>query len=335
MALFVEIIKASLSLEESALSYYEEALKYASERRSKDFFKRLCDEKREDIDYWKSASLYAEEDSLPSIFGKPEIALREIKSALSKIEESVHSFNSVEDILFTAMHYEFYPLRSDIGVLYEYLYNAYRDLDEGRDIFSRLMRFMLFYTDHVKSAHLVYLGEISERLIEKHIQNIESQETDALTGLYTKAAFFQHLLSHVYFAQRHNYTVAIIIIGIGNLKVLNKREGHLTGNRLMKHLASEVAIHTRRSDISARYDYSSIVVYLSQTAKNAVESVGSRLIKSFEKKSKEICEEGVRLSIGGGVSVFSVNAFEEVKSLVELSYKRFHKSIEEGVLVSS
>ncbi len=72
---------------------------------------------------------------------------------------------------------------------------------------------------------------------------------DELTGIYTKAFFFEagkHLME---VAIRHNASIAICVIDIDNLNMVNNKYGFTVGNQIIWSVAQTVSKKCRKSDL--------------------------------------------------------------------------------------
>jgi PAS domain S-box-containing protein len=76
---------------------------------------------------------------------------------------------------------------------------------------------------------------------------------DALTGLANYREFIETLEREVRRADRSRHSFALLLLDLDDLKRINDRLGHLTGNRALKRLASVMKQHCRSTDLAARY----------------------------------------------------------------------------------
>src|SRR5260370_27241418 len=76
---------------------------------------------------------------------------------------------------------------------------------------------------------------------------------DGLTGLANYREFFESLEREVRRADRTHQPFALLLLDLDDLKCINDRFGHLTGNRALNRLARVMKEHCRGTEIAARY----------------------------------------------------------------------------------
>jgi len=104
---------------------------------------------------------------------------------------------------------------------------------------------------------------------ERHALQAMAQ-TDALTGLANFRALSARLDQEIKRASRYHYPLSAVMIDLDNLKTLNDRFGHETGNRAIVALARHLRDNLRETDFAARFGGDEFVVLLPhQTAPDA------------------------------------------------------------------
>ena len=129
-------------------------------------------------------------------------------------------------------------------------------------------------------------------------------ETDDLTGLFNIRGFA--LAANRLFAQalRHGRPTSVLMIDSDNLKSVNDRHGHDSGNRLLRHLAESIQAELRFTDVSARYGGDEFIVLLPDTpAKGALE-VAERIRKRVAASALEFAGEPFAASVSIGIASF-------------------------------
>ncbi|MBE0660468.1 MAG: diguanylate cyclase [Bryobacteraceae bacterium] len=76
--------------------------------------------------------------------------------------------------------------------------------------------------------------------------------TDALTGLPNNESLFSHLQNEIARALRGNLPLSVVVCDLDGFKSVNDRFGHLTGNELLKCVASGLRSKCREYDFVAR-----------------------------------------------------------------------------------
>jgi diguanylate cyclase (GGDEF)-like protein len=105
---------------------------------------------------------------------------------------------------------------------------------------------------------------------------------DELTGLYNQRAFMERLREEVARARRHDQCLSVILGDVDDLRLMNTRLGHATGDEMLQHLAELMrqggAHASRESDVLARYGGDEFVLLLPETSKAGTRRKAERLL---------------------------------------------------------
>jgi diguanylate cyclase (GGDEF)-like protein len=101
--------------------------------------------------------------------------------------------------------------------------------------------------------------------------------TDALTGIANRRFFERRLREEVSAWERHGHTLACLLVDLDHFKQVNDRHGHLTGDRVLTHVAGALSHGLRASDVLARYGGEEFVLLLPGTGLEQAEEVAQRL----------------------------------------------------------
>lgn len=115
---------------------------------------------------------------------------------------------------------------------------------------------------------IALIGDVVGRSIETsnaHARVHRMATIDALTNLYNRRYFTDHLRREMKRARRYNHPVALIMVDIDHFKVYNDTHGHLMGDKLLKIFAEVMKKSVRSEDIVARYGGEEFVVVLPVT----------------------------------------------------------------------
>jgi len=113
----------------------------------------------------------------------------------------------------------------------------------------------------LKARSLERIGLASER--ETLIEQLQvSSNTDFLTGVLNRRAFFAHSEQQLAVAQRYKRNLALILLDIDHFKHINDDYGHLAGDSILRKAVQMIAQLLRKVDILARYGGEEFIILL-------------------------------------------------------------------------
>lgn len=110
-----------------------------------------------------------------------------------------------------------------------------------------------------KPSVIAVWKDITERLRhEKELKNLQEKLReqalhDPLTGLYNRHYLNESLERELVLAQRHGYSVSVIMADLDYFKGINDQYGHLAGDEVLKNFSSLLMQHARSSDVFCRF----------------------------------------------------------------------------------
>lgn len=144
--------------------------------------------------------------------------------------------------------------------------------------------------------HQRELEEYQLRLERLNSQLQEQAVTDALTGLYNRLAFGQHLNQAVAHATRYGEPLSLLILDVDLFKSLNDSFGHLAGDEALRALADIIRESSRNADIVARYGGEEFAAILPATDEGGARIAAERLRQKVEAASWK--HRAITISVG-------------------------------------
>lgn len=151
--------------------------------------------------------------------------------------------------------------------------------------------------------------------------------TDKLTGLYNRQ-YFDAIFAHVVSGrERHSIPLTLALFDLDNLKLINDRQGHLEGDRLLRQVADCALKSIRKSDVVARWGGDEFAVLLP----NCDEKAAVRLLDGIREKvnsTLEVAKGGGAVSISVGVAEYRPGDSQE--ALLNRADRRLYQAKRQG-----
>jgi diguanylate cyclase (GGDEF)-like protein/PAS domain S-box-containing protein len=142
---------------------------------------------------------------------------------------------------------------------------------------------------------------------------------DALTGLGNYRAFLDTLEQEVRRSERSNRSFAVLLLDLDDLKRINDRLGHLTGNRALKRLSEVMKRHCRSTDLAARYGGDEFAVILIDADSAMARQVAERVERAVRND-----HEQPALTVSIGVALYPYDG-RTAQELIEAADKHLYK----------
>lgn len=155
-----------------------------------------------------------------------------------------------------------------------------------------------------------------DKLIKQSFEKIESQlYFDELTFVYNRTTGMRRLLEEVTRAKRTGKPLSLALLDIDNFKQINDKYGHLVGDRVLNHVATQIKNSLRGCDVVARYGGEEFLIILAETDEiNAVPAL-ERIRNQVAKKSVKVGNE--RLCVTVSIGVTEIDPYEDPIASIE------------------
>ena len=153
-----------------------------------------------------------------------------------------------------------------------------------------------------------------------------------MTHLKLKFFFFNILEDKLDNAFAQNEKLSIVMFDIDFFKKFNDTYGHACGDYVLQHVAKIIKDSIRDEDMACRYGGEEFTVMLCGTDKEGAFLVAERIRKRIEDSVLSYEGNEMKLTISGGISVFSVedNPVRSARLLVDQADKALYMSKENG-----
>jgi diguanylate cyclase (GGDEF)-like protein len=156
----------------------------------------------------------------------------------------------------------------------------------------------------LKYAMYDQIEELAQR------QLLDSALRDGLTHAFNRRYFLQRLQAEIRFAERHNSTVALLMLDIDHFKGVNDRYGHPIGDGVLKKLCDLLTDTLRAEDVLARYGGEEFAVLVRGIPRDHAIGLGDRLRKlaaSGQFGKSEGPEEPMKITVSVGVALYPLD----------------------------
>ncbi|NOQ21470.1 MAG: diguanylate cyclase [Candidatus Aegiribacteria sp.] len=145
------------------------------------------------------------------------------------------------------------------------------------------------------AGHLT--GTVERITLQRKLRNLAIH--DPLTGVFNRNFFQTAMNREKIRAERYSTSIGFLMIDIDNFKEINDLYGHLTGDKILREVASYLIESIRESDYLIRYGGDEFLMILIETGQTA-SLVRDRLINGVKlaENTTHIIGSPVTLSIG-------------------------------------
>lgn len=136
----------------------------------------------------------------------------------------------------------------------------------------------------------------------------ELARTDALTGIYNMRTFLTVADKLYAQALRNSKPFALVMFDADDLKRINDRHGHETGNALIQGIADAIGRNLRKSDVFARYGGDEFAALLPETDSYGALRLARRILGQVAGRSVTLPPNNLPVTIGLSIGIASYPA---------------------------
>lgn len=154
------------------------------------------------------------------------------------------------------------------------------------------------------SGYSVVLRDVTERKVTS--DNLARLlTTDHLTGVSSRAHFFEIAESEVVRAERHGRALSVVMLDADYFKRINDTAGHQAGDEVLKRIAGEAKGLVRTSDTVARLGGEEFILMLPSTTASEAIAVAERLRVAVERARIDTAVGQLKATVSLGVASLS------------------------------
>jgi diguanylate cyclase (GGDEF)-like protein/PAS domain S-box-containing protein len=176
----------------------------------------------------------------------------------------------------------------------------------------------------IRDAHgeaIYYISQvqdITERKVhDRRLRQIADH--DFLTGVFNRRHFEHVLADELQREQRYGQSGAVLLIDLDHFKGVNDRFGHLTGDDLLRHVATMLRDRVRRTDTLARLGGDEFAVILPHTNQAQAQHLADGIVKALRRQTVVLGDRAARVSASVGVFCFDGSTAEQTMANVDVA----------------
>jgi diguanylate cyclase (GGDEF)-like protein len=130
-------------------------------------------------------------------------------------------------------------------------------------------------------------------------------DEDPLTSVANRRAFLRQLTRTIAFAHRYGVPASIVYFDVNNMKQINDKHGHSTGDEALRHVAGVLRENIRSSDMAGRLGGDEFGVILAQTDEEQAHGKAAALAEAIAETPLRRGDLVIAVSAAHGVYAFS------------------------------
>jgi len=257
--------------------------------------------------------------------------LRALQARLEHLAAVAQQESQVPRVFIHALKLEFLLLHPAIVTLFHYLPERPGEASPGRTYGLHLGKLLSAIMDYGQlSPELDLLGETIGQLWKKTEESAARAVTDQVTGALNRRGLYIALKPLAYLARREKQAVGVMVLEIANLKEINLRFGHRTGDETLAATAAAISSRLRSSDAVGRFGGDDFLAFLTRFDPKQFERIGVDVVQRVV--ATEIGGARPALTVGGAWTMIGGDVKAEVEALIRAADRALAQAREGGMV---
>jgi diguanylate cyclase (GGDEF)-like protein len=196
----------------------------------------------------------------------------------------------------------------------------------GIGVFQAFSRRRHGFTPDDERMLELLLGHTAESVRRIRLQDSLREQAihDPLTAAYNRHYLSQALAQETTRSRRHNRPIAFLMIDVDDLKGINDRFGHQTGDRVLQAVASLLCQEVRETDTVVRYGGDEFLVIMPETGDEA-EVVGERIRQKAGRLNELVEKVDCPISLSIGIAYWRPHDSVPVEQILSQADNRMYR----------
>lgn len=151
----------------------------------------------------------------------------------------------------------------------------------GTAVAALLFAAVVVLSSYKLSDALERAFRLSREMERAHTVSILAAQTDELTGLNNRRAFFEQAQQAFERCARQQLPVCVLMLDIDHFKQINDTYGHHIGDQVLEQIGRAIRTHFREVDVSGRVGGEEFAILLPDTSLRAATDIGQRFVEAI------------------------------------------------------
>ena len=138
---------------------------------------------------------------------------------------------------------------------------------------------------------------LTRQMEQAHTISTHAAQTDELTGLKNRRAFFEHAQLLYTQCRQNQQPLCALMLDMDHFKYINDTYGHQAGDQVLRQVGGVISASFRQADVSGRLGGEEFAVLLPNTSLETARTIGEQLIEAIAGLSAEPVQ-GLTASLG-------------------------------------
>lgn len=153
----------------------------------------------------------------------------------------------------------------------------------------------------------------------------QTAQTDDLTGLKNRRAFFEGARQQFSYSKRNRGQLCALVIDIDHFKQINDSRGHSAGDEVLRHVGALLATAFREADVCGRLGGEEFAVLLADTAAGAALTIAETLRQAIATMALPL-NDASSLQITASIGVAIASADDTLNSLLQRADQAMYRA---------